>query len=208
MNELAAIEQANRIKKWCSEYGISIITAIIIVTIISWGWNYWRQEQENKLLVASQQYEILLAATMHDASTTTLNSLASGLLKNYSYSPYASLAALQLAKRAVEENNVLDAKNNLLWVIRHGKDQALLSLARIRLARIFLAENQAARALTLLAENKNNAYLPMIFEEKGDVLLYLGHKKEALQQYVAAKQAFANSMIGRPSLEMKINNLA
>jgi len=208
VNELAEIEQADRIKKWCREYGLGIIVGILLAIFVSWSWNYWRQEQENKLLAGSIQYEYLLTAIMRNESTTTLNTLANVLLKNYSYSPYASLAALYLAKRAVNQNNLVNAESMLVWVIEHGKDRALQSIARVRLARVLLAENQATRALNVLAANEDKAYIPITLEEKGDVLLHLGHRKEALQNYFAAKQAFSDSIIEQPVLEMKINNLA
>lgn len=208
MNELAEIEQADRIKKWCREYGLGIIVGILLAIFVSWSWSYWRQEQENKLLAGSIQYEYLLTAIMRNESTTTLNTLASALLKNYSYSPYASLAALYLAKRAVNQNNLVHAASMLVWVIEHGKDRALQSVARVRLARVLLAQNQAARALNVLAANEDKAYSSITLEEKGDILLHLGYRKEALQNYFAAKRAFSDSIIEQPVLEMKINNLA
>ncbi len=61
MNELIAIEQAENVKKWCREYGFGILVGIIFAIFISWGWNYWRQEKENNLLIASMQYEHLIA---------------------------------------------------------------------------------------------------------------------------------------------------
>jgi predicted negative regulator of RcsB-dependent stress response len=207
VNELARLEQAESVKKWCREYGSGILAGIIFAIFVSWGWNYWQQSKENYLLAASMQYEYLLAASVKNENTATLNGLAEGLIKHYSHTPYASLAALQLAKQAINQNNLTDAANKLFWVIHHGEDQALQSIARLRLARVLLAEKKATEALKLLSENKYKAYIPIFLEEKGDILDNLGHRKEALQSYLAAKQAFGN-IIEQPLLEMKINNLA
>lgn len=207
MNELAAIEQAERVKKYCREYGVSMALGIIFAILISWGWHYWRQAQENYLLTASIQYERLLAETMKNESTTTQNNLAEGLLKNYSHTPYASLAALLLAKQAVNQNDLADASHKLFWVIRHGEDQKLRSIARVRLIRVLLAANQPTQALNILAENNDPAYEPIFLEEQGDIFINLGRSKEALRSYLAAKQAFSKSNIEQPRLEMKINNL-
>lgn len=207
MNELIAIEQAENVKKWCREYGVGILIGIIFAVFISWGWNYWRQEKENNLLLASMQYERLVASIATGEKISILNSLADGLLKNYPYTPYASLAALQLAKLAVNENNLIEAANRLVSIIDHGHDQALQSIARLRLARILLNQNQAKEALNLLSKNEDKAYIPIFLEEKGDILNNLGHRKEALQSYLASDQAFGN-IIEQPLLEMKINNLA
>jgi predicted negative regulator of RcsB-dependent stress response len=207
MNELVAIEQAEYVKKWCREYGFGILIGIIFAIFISWGWNYWRQAQENNLLIASMQYEHLVSAITSSENTPTLNSLADGLLKNYPYTPYASLAALQLAKLAVNQNNLTEAANRLIWVVDHGHDLSLQTIANLRLARILLAQNQAKEALNRLSKNEDKAYIPIFLEERGDILNNLGHRQQALQSYLAAKQAFGN-IIEQPLLERKINNLA
>ena len=207
MNELIALEQAESVKKWFREYGLGILVGIIFAVFISWGWNYWRQTKENNLLIASMQYERLVALIGKDEKISILNSVADGLLKNYAYTPYASLAALQLAKLAVNQNNLTEASNRLISIIDHGHDQALQSIARLRLARILLTQNQAKEALKLLFKNKDRAYIPIFLEERGDALNNLGHYKAALQSYLAAKQAFGNNA-EQPLLEIKINNLA
>lgn len=207
MNELIALEQAEYVKKWCREYGFGILIGIILAFFISWGWNYWRQTKENNLFTASMQYEHLVASIATNENISTLNGLANGLLKNYPYTPYAALAALQLAKLSVNQNNLTEAANKLVWIIDHGHDQALQSIARLRLARILLTQNQAKEALNILSKNEDKAYIPIFLEEKGDILNNLGHSKQALQNYLAAKQALGN-IIEQPLLEMKINNLA
>lgn len=206
MNELIAIEQAEYVKKWCQEYGFGILIGIIFAVFISWGWNYWHQVKENNLLLASMQYEHLIASIATNEKSSNLNRLADGLLKKYAYTPYASLAALQLAKLAVNQNNLAEAANKLVWIIEHGHDHALQSIARLRLARILLNQNQAKEALSLLSKNEDKAYVPIILEEKADILNNLGQSKQALQFYLAAKQALGN-IIEQPLLEMKINNL-
>lgn len=207
MNELIAIEQSESVKKWCREYGFGILIGIIFAVFISWGWNYWRQTKENNLLIASMQYEQLVASIAKDEKISILNSFADQLLKNYAYTPYASLAALQLAKLAVNQNNLTEASNRLISVIDHGHDPTLQSIARLRLARILLTQNQAKEALKLLSINEDTAYIPIFLEERGDILSSLGHYKDALKSYLAAKQAFGNNA-EQSLLEMKINNLA
>lgn len=207
MNELIALEQAEYVKKWCREYGFGILIGIIFAVFISWGWNYWRQAKENNLLKASMQYEHLLASIATNENISMVNRLAEGLLKNYPHTPYAALAELQLAKLAVNQNNLTEAANKLFWIIDHDHDQVLQSIARLRLARILLNQNQAKKALDVLSKNEDKAYIPIFLEEKGDILNNLGHKKQALQSYLAAKQALGN-IIEQPLLEVKINNLA
>lgn len=153
------------------------------------------------------QYECLVASIAKGEKNSILNNLADGLLKNYANTPYASLAALQLAKLSVNQNNLTEATNRLVSIIDHGHDQALQSIDRLRLARILLTQNQAKDALKLLSKSEDKAYIPLFLEEKGDILNNLGHYDEALKSYLAAKKAFGN-YAEQPLLEMKINNLA
>ena len=205
MSELIAIEQAEQVKKWFRDYGLGIVIGIIFAILVSWGWNYWHQSKENNLSMASTQYEHLVVAIVSNENTTTLRKLADGVIKNYANTPYASLAAFQLAKIAVNQNNLIVAADRLVWVIEHGNDHVLQSIAKLRLARILLAQNHPNAALKLLSKNEDKAYTPIFLEERGDIFKSLGRNREALQTYLAAKQAFGN--IKLPLLEMKINNL-
>lgn len=206
MNELIEIEQAERVKKWFRDYGGGIVFGIIFAIFVSLGWNYWHQSRENNLSIASMQYEHLVVAIISNENITTLKKRAEEIIKNYAYTPYASLAALQLAKIAVNQNNLVLAANRLTWVVDHGHDQTLRSIAKMRLVRILLAQNRPIEALKRVSQNEDKAYAPIFLEEKGDIFKYLGYNRKALLNYLAAKQAFGN--IKQPLLEMKINNLA
>lgn len=207
MNELAELEQAERIKGWCREYGLGTMLGIIFAIVASIGWHYWQQARENNAVNATIQYESLLNASMSKSNIATVESIAKGLLQNYPQTPYASLAALQLAKQAVNQNNLLEAETKLMWVIQHGKSGSLRAVARIRLARVLLAENQPEHALKILDENDNSVYQPRVLEEKGDILFHLGNLSSALQNYLAAEKLFSESAIDQPLLSMKISNL-
>lgn len=207
MNELAELEQAERIKKWCRDYGVAIVVGLILVIVASLVWQHWKQRQENHLVKASQHYESLVDASMQQDNRGTMVAISKNLLQNYPQTPYASLAALQLAKQAVIHKQLAEAENKLNWVIKQGKNVTLRAVARARLARVLLSENQPARALEVLNQNDNKAYQSLIFEEKGDIFLRLGSPQKALQNYLEAKKLYSENSIEQPLLSMKINNL-
>lgn len=207
MNEWVELEQAERLKKWCRDYGVGIITGIIFAIVMTIGWRYWQQTQENNRLAASLYYKNLLDNLTNKDGVATVETAAKNLLQKYPQTPYASLAALQLAKQAVYQNKLAGAESHLVWVIQHGKSTTLRAVARIRLARVLLAEDQPERALKLLDENDNMAYQPLILEKKGDVFLQLGQAATALQNYLAAEKLFSEDSLEPPLLAMKINNL-
>lgn len=206
-SELAELEQTERIKKWCREYGVGIIGGIFFAIIISMGWRYWQQKQENNLILASMKYQNLLEIAANQRTHASFNRIANNLLQKYSKTPYASLAALQLAKQAVNQNKLAEAEKQLVWVIQHGRNETLRTVARTRLARVLLAENQPDRALKVLDESDNTVYHSLILEGKGDIYLYLDHPSEALKNYLAAQKLFFNNAIEQPLLSMKIDHL-
>ncbi len=207
MNELVELEQAERLKKWCRDYGVGIILGIVFAIAATMGWYYWQQIREKNLLTASKYYENLLGIFSDKSKTATVDTTAKILLQKYPKTPYASLTALQLAKQAVYQNKLAEAENYLVWVIQHGKSATLRAVARVRLARVLLGEDEPTRALKVLDENDNIIYQPLIFEVKGDVFFHLGNSSAALQNYLAAKKLLSDNLLNQPLLAMKINNL-
>jgi predicted negative regulator of RcsB-dependent stress response len=206
VNELVELAQIERIKKFFRKYAMGVGIGILFTIVVSFVWQYKKQTRENNLIRASMQYENMLDA-ITDQNKLTTETLAKDLLQNYSHTPYAPLAAFQLAKQAIKENKFAIAEDKLMWVVEHGNNDSLRAVARIRLARILLAENQAQRAMQVLDANNNTAYQALILEEKGDVFLHLGRSKEALQNYLAAEKLFSQDLIERPLLSLKIRNL-
>jgi predicted negative regulator of RcsB-dependent stress response len=207
VNERVELEQVERIKKWCRDYGVGIIMGISFAIVITIGWRYWQQTQEDNLVMASLKYNNLLNAMVDQSKQATAESIASGLLRNYPKTPYASLAALQLARQAVYQNKLTEAEKRLAWVLQYTKSSTLRAVARIRLARVLLAENKPGYALKVLDENDNTVYQPLVLEEKGNIFWYLGHSAEALQNYLAAEKLFLDDALEQPLLAMKINKL-
>lgn len=203
---MTEVEQVERLKQWWRDYGTSAIIGIIIAIIGGFGWHYWQQYRETQLLEASVQYEQLLTSIVN-GETATVENRANNLIDQYSHTPYAQLAALQLARQDIYQNKLADAESKLQWLIKHGNNPALRTVARIRAARVLAAENQPEKALDLLEKNNNKAYISAIEETKGDILVSMGKKLEALQAYQTAQKAFPGLEVMQPLLQMKIDNL-
>jgi len=203
---MTEVEQVERLKQWWHDYGTSAIIGIIIAIVGGFGWHYWQQHRENQLLEASVQYEQLLTSIVNGEAGDAENR-ANNLIDQYPRTPYAQLAALQLARQDVYQNKLADAESKLQWLIKHGDNSALRAVARIRAARVLVAEKQPEKALELLEKNNNKAYISAIEETKGDILVSMGKKQEALQAYQIAQKAFPGLEVMQPLLQMKIDNL-
>jgi len=200
-------EQLEAIKKWLREYAKYIMGAIIVVLAISYGWRYWQQEQMGIHGQASMLFEQGLAA-MATNNPAEFQPIAQQLTTQYKSTPYAKLAALLLAKQFVDAGKLDAALAQLNWVIENADNSSLKQIARIRAARILLAQQNAKQALALLQPIDNTSYLPLINEVKGDILLAMQQPQQARQAYMQALNLLPADAATRPLVQMKVNQLA
>jgi len=131
---------------------------------------------------------------------------AQAVKEKFSGSTYAVLSAFQLAKLAVDKNELDKAATELNWIITNHKDNELTSLAKIRLARIFIEQGKPADALDLVNLDEKSGYYALSNLVKGDALLALERKDEALEAYKIA--SIEKEITGRhPSLSFKVEAL-
>jgi len=200
-------EQIESLKKIWREYGVAIVVGVLLALLVSFGWRYYQHRREHNLEHASMRYEQLLTNVVN-GNTQAVEIQANRLITRYPHTPYAEFAALQLARQDVYVWNLADAENKLRWVIKHGDNVALREIARIRLARVLLAENQPQQALDLLKQTDDTAYAAAAREVEGDALLALGKPDEARTAYQNALKAFPGFEVIRPLLQMKLDDLA
>lgn len=199
-------QQVEQFHLWWKKNGTSTILMFVVALSISFGWRFWVQHQEVRSSQASANYEQLLNSEVNNDSTNVVN-IANYLMENYSHTPYAPLAALMLARQSVYQGNFADAEDKLVWVTHHAKNKAICQVARLRAARILLAQNQPQQALLMLNKIDDPAYLPAIDEIKGDCNAALGRFGQARQFYDQATQVLPGYEIAQPILRMKLNNL-
>lgn len=207
MNTYTEAEQIELIKKWWKEYGVAIVMGIVIAIVLGFGWRYWQQRHEEKLAHASMRYEQLLTNIVNGNSTAAENQ-ANRLMDRYPHTPYAELAGLQVARQEVYQGNLPAAERNLRWIMRRGGTPDLRQVARLRVARLLLAQNESDEALTLLQHVDDKSYTPAIDELRGDILAAQGKAAAARLAYQDAIKALPGLNIMQPLLEMKLNDLA
>lgn len=200
-------EQIEQLKKWWKEYGTSLIVGIILAIILSFGWRYWHDRQQQNLEKASTNYELLLTNVVNGDSAE-VESQAFAIMRQFPSTPYAQLAALQLARQQIYLQDYHGAETQLRWVMQKGKNSSLRQVARLRLARLLAAEQKSPEALAILVKVDDDSFIPAIDEVKGDILSSVGKNKEAYQAYQDALKAFPAFETMQPLLQMKIANLA
>lgn len=195
-------EQIEQLKKLWQQYGKPILIGVVLALGLSYGWHYWQNRHEAHREQASIIYSQLLNQVEQENSSG-IYAQAKQLMAQYENTPYAILAAMQLAKQAVLGGNLKEAQAKLQWAQTHAHDPALKQLAILRLARVYIAQNKPQKALDVLANQSNEIFASYAEEIRGDAWLALHKDQKARQAYAKALQLNANVEDTQPLLQMK-----
>jgi predicted negative regulator of RcsB-dependent stress response len=200
-------EQIEQLKKWLKENGLTIIGGIITALVIISGWHYWQSRQHAILSQASGIYdEMLIWRSQDKMDQATIR--ANNLINQYPKTPYAQMASFMLARDAVLKKNYPEATKQLNWVIDHSGDSSVRQIAKLRIARIDIADNKPDAALDTLKQVDDNTFRGLIAEVQGDAYTAMHDNTKAKASYTLALQQLPKDAASqRPILKMKIDNL-
>lgn len=181
--------KVNHEKTLWQKHGKLFLTVFTGFLLAYGGKQYYEYYQTKQTLKASAVYDKMVSA-MQKQDNAQIETEAKQLMAQFARTPYASLAALRLAKLAVEENNLAAAKDHLNFVLKNGDNDIIRQIAKIRLSRILADEKAYDAALTLLTkETVPESYKTLVEETKGDIYLMQNNKDKAREAYQAAISA-------------------
>ncbi|PHS68800.1 MAG: hypothetical protein COB00_07235 [Alcanivorax sp.] len=192
-------QQVERIKQFWNEHGKGIVAGLVVGFALFYGWRYYDAQVRADQEAASEKFESILVQLEANQENSTA---AAQEFVSSSDSTYALLAALELAKHAVENNDYATAVS-ALQTVRDNAQPALRAVADIRQARILLAQEQYDAALAAAeAAATVEAFKAQAAELKGDILLAQGDNAGARAAYQAALDAGAQGIA-----EIKLNSI-
>lgn len=208
-------EQVEALRRWWDENGRSVVVAIVVALAAGFGWKSWQDYSQQQQFGASDIYQELLENSGQVAPTAEQlalsNTLAGQLKTEYASSTYAQFAALQLAKLAVQEGNLVEAEAQLRWVLKKAdKTGDTAQVAQLRLARVLAAKGDSEQALKVLNAAAPSSYQATYALARGDILLAQGRTAEARDAYSEAKLTAAQSasQVSLSLLDQKLESLA
>ena len=205
---LSEREQWDMVKAWLRANGGWILAGIGLAAAGVWGWRYWQERQETESVEASAKYESILTAFDSGDRTRALT-LIGEMGREHPDSPYHDQAQLAEARIYVQNGQLDKAAENLQSVLTRTRDEQLALAARLRLARVQLAQNKPDDALsTLNAAKDAGAFAARYQEARGDIQLAKGDKAAALKEYRAARDTAARGTVDEELLDLKINQLS
>jgi len=202
-----AHDQGEVVKKWLKENGSAIVIGLVLAFGGLFGFKQWQTWQETSREQASYEFAVmvqLLSEEQMDAAMSNFQTLRD----DHSGSPYASLAALQMARARVEVNQPDLAIGLYEFVIENGYPKALRVVARERLARVLLDQGLPEEALATLEGAENTSGFEARYAEvRGDILLAQGRQEEAIDAYRTALNELEEGVGDRSLLVIKLESL-
>lgn len=198
--------QVEDLKRWWKENWLALAGGLAIGLGAIVGFEQWRDHKDSKSAEASQVYEDLKKAS--DAGKLDeASAMAERLAKEFDSTPYAANAALRLAARHVEQNQLDQAAERLQWAADHAADDGLKHIARLRLAAVRWQQDKADEALKLI-DGVPTEFAALADELRGDIKLAQGDRAAARAAYERALQAAGEGPLNRDGLQRKLDDLA
>jgi len=195
-------EQGERVRAWLRENGASIVTGVALGIAGIVGWQWWGAAQQSHRMDAAAQY-LALTKSVERQDRDGSEAIVTSLVTDYKDTPYSLFGAFIWADQQVQAGEIQGAVATLRDAVSRAKDPSLKSIAETRLARALIAAGDADAALGLLAAGTT----PSQHELRGDALLLLGRRDEAIADYQRAFDAYDANLPTKRLVEMKLLNL-
>jgi predicted negative regulator of RcsB-dependent stress response len=177
-------ERIAELKAWWEDNRWYVIGAIAAAIAAFGGYQGWKAWSANQAENASAMYKPVAEAAK-GKDEKKLAAAAQPLIDKYPRSYFASEAGLVLAKAAFDAGNLPEAQKQLEWVMDKGIDEHR-GVARLRLASVLMEQKKYDEALRVLDGNKDEAFVPLAADLRGDIMLSQGRLDEARAAYKLA----------------------
>jgi len=178
-------EQVEAIKKWWKENGKSVIGGVLLGLLVVGGGKGWIEYNRIQAENASAFYENFSQAAV-GGDLEAAKKRGDALIGEYGGSTYAQFAALKLARLEYESGLKDEAKERLQWVVDNSRQEALVKLAQVRLARLMLDIGAMDEVDRLSADPDDDAWRGEFLAIQGDLKLSRGDREGARKAYAEA----------------------
>jgi predicted negative regulator of RcsB-dependent stress response len=204
--DLQEQEHLDAFKAFWKRYGNLVTWTLILALGAYAAWNGWQWYQRDQGQKAGAMYEELdRAGQAGDAERA--GRIFNDLKAQYPRTTFAQQGALLAAKVQFDKGQADAAKASLVWLAESGSDEALKTVARLRLAGLQAEAKQFDEALKTLSAAPAPGFEALVADRRGDVLVLQGKKAEARTAYEAAYAAMGERIDYKRLVEAKLTAL-
>lgn len=199
-------ERIEVIKAWWEKNGKFLIVALIVIVSTVVGGRVWMNFKQAETGKVSAQYDLLLEEMDAGKVDSALQRGATIVEQNGS-TEYAPLAALAMAKMEVEKNDLTNARLHLQWALDHASLDEIKHVARLRLARVLMAEAKFDDALSLANTSDTGAFAGEYDFLRGEVYSAKGQVDQARTAYESALKSETLGGQTKSIIRLKLDDL-
>lgn len=205
--DLEEQEQIEQMKAWWRKYGAITLGLLTIALLIVLGWQGWNWYQTNQANQARGYFEALERASVEpDVDSMPRIIAAMDTLKtDFPKTDYAGRAALVAAQALTARDDLEGAQKALTW-LSQSQHEPLVPVAKLRLAGLFLDQQQYDQALEVL-QSAPDAFNGLFADRRGDVYAAQGDHQKAVEQWREALSMLGAEQGTASALQLKIDTL-
>lgn len=182
-------QQIEAIKKWWKENGVSLILGLGIGVAALLGWREYLSYKTDHSAEASDLYQAVQMQVGNNILDDAHVKKAELIRNDYADTPYAALVSMLQAKYEYEKGDAESALMHLRWAIDNARETDVQHIARLRTARILIAEGKFDEAEAILTTAYPAPFTSGYEELKGDMYAARGEIAQARVAYDKAINA-------------------
>ena len=182
-------QQIAAIKKWWKENGASLLLGLGIGVGALLGWREYLAYQTNHSAEASDLYQAVQTQVSSNRLDDAHISKADLIRNDFSDTPYAALVSMSQAKYEYEHGEIESALMHLRWASDNSTETDVQHVAKLRLARILIAQKKYDEAEAILLGSHPAGFTAGYVELKGDLYSAKGEIAQARVAYDKAINA-------------------
>jgi predicted negative regulator of RcsB-dependent stress response len=182
-------QELEALKKWLKENGPSLVIGLVLGIGGLFGWRYYLDFKTGHSADASDRYQTVLQQVAMGKVDEFVIMQADQLRTDFADTPYAVLVSLAQAKYEHNNGNDDEALSHLEWVMKNADTPEMEHTARLRIARILLAQKKLDEAGSILEKTYPGGFTAGYEELKGDLYIARGDVDQAKVAYDKAISA-------------------
>ncbi|MCC5794522.1 MAG: tetratricopeptide repeat protein [Chromatiales bacterium] len=203
---LSEDEQAEAVKRWFRENALFLIGGLVLGIGGLFGWNQWQSQQKSSAEQASLLFEEMVGH-VRALRVGEAEQLVELLQRDHRSSPYVDQARLLAARLHLERNMPEQSVPYLQAVVDGRGPPELRLIARLRLARLLLFQEEADRALEVLSVSDPGVFAARFHQVRGDAQVLRGDAAAARREYELALGADQDGLLDRNFVQAKLDQL-